>query len=90
MFIPGITQSQLQMTKHDMNSPVLQHQLTTITASKMMSTEHQTRQEGTTAVYIEGQIIKIWSQETGQTTIYKTLDRNQGSRNMNHTNTCVK
>jgi hypothetical protein len=35
MFIPGIAQSQLQTTKHDMNSPVLQHQLTTITASKM-------------------------------------------------------
>jgi succinate dehydrogenase/fumarate reductase cytochrome b subunit len=33
--------------------------------------------------------MKIWSQETGQTAIYKTLDRNQGSRNMNHTNTCV-
>jgi hypothetical protein len=56
MFIPGITQSQLQTTKHDMNSPVLQQP----------------------EVYIEGQIIKIWSQETGQTTIYKTLDRNQG------------
>jgi hypothetical protein len=49
MFIPGITQTQLQMTKHDMNSPVLQHQATTIIASKMISTEHQNRQEGTTA-----------------------------------------
>jgi hypothetical protein len=49
MFIPGITQSQLQTTKHDMNSPVLQHQLTTTTANKMMSTEHQNRQEGKTA-----------------------------------------
>ena len=49
MFIPGITQSQLQTTKHDMNSPVLQHQLTTTTANKMMSTEHQNRPEGKTA-----------------------------------------
>jgi hypothetical protein len=44
---------------------------------------------GNQKLHIEGQIIKIWSQETGQTTIYQTLDRNQGSRNMNHTNTCV-
>jgi hypothetical protein len=60
MFIPGITQSQLQTTKHDMNSPVLQHQLTTtgITASKMMSTEHQNRQEGKTAT-TEGMLNRV-------------------------------
>lgn len=58
MFIPGITQLQLQTTKHDMNSPVLQHQLTTITASKMMSPEHQNRQEGQTAT-TEGMLNRV-------------------------------
>jgi len=58
MFIPGITQSQLQTTKHDMNSPVLQHQVTTITASKIISTEHQNQQEGKTAT-TEGMIYRV-------------------------------
>ena len=58
MVIPGITQSQLQTTKHDMNSPVLQHQVTTITASKMISTEHQNGQEGKTAT-AEGMLDRV-------------------------------
>ena len=58
MFIPGITQSQLQTTTHDMTSPVLERQMTTITDSKMISTEHQNHQEGKTAT-TEGMLYSV-------------------------------
>ncbi len=43
MFIIDIitSPSQLQTTTHDMTLSVLQHQVTTITASRLISTEYQ-------------------------------------------------
>lgn len=51
MFIIDIitSPSQLQTTTHDMILPVLQHQVTTITASTMISKVHRNRRERKTA-----------------------------------------
>jgi len=41
--------SQLQTTTHDMTLPVLQHQVTTITANKVISEVHRNRRKRETA-----------------------------------------
>jgi len=45
----NISPPQLQTTTHDMTLPILQHEVTTITANKMISKEHQNLRERKTA-----------------------------------------